>query len=177
MPVDKNWSLKNKWKFGVIGGKGTAAECYGTASEFNIDGLERDSDEDARTGTAGMTHHGGEFGAITANITLTAITKSVRMALLESVCSNVTINLTAIFENIRDNCETEVYTAQMRGIINKYPIGWQLSNEAAENEIIMGVNYFKEIFLDDTFTYDPDEIIWQVNDTNYWADIKTGLGV
>lgn len=177
MPAPPAYQVRNQWTYSLVGGGGSPANCFGTASELKIEGLEREVDSDRRPGAAGAIHYGGDFNPITATITLSSITDSLRSAVLESVCSNIVLAASAVFENARDACDIATYTVSMRGIVTKYPIGWQLSNELAKNELVIGVNSFSETWKGKQFTYDPDDLIWNWNGTNLWAARRTALGM
>lgn len=178
MPLPATYKIRNQWSWSMVGGNGSAASGTGTASEIEIDGLERDVDDERRPGAAGSIHYGGDFEPMTATITLTSMTDSLRLAAFESVCNNnVSITLSAVMENIRDTCDIATYSAMMRGIIIKYPIGWSLSNETAENELVLGINYFTDTWKSKAFIYDPDNMIWSWNGVNLWQARKEALGI
>lgn len=177
MPLPVEYKIKGQWTFSMVGGAATPANGTGVASKFNIDGLEREVDDERRSGAAGAINYQGDFNAMKATITLMGITDSLRQACMESVCSNVTFTLSAIAENKRDACDIATYTVTLRGIIIKYPIGWQFSNDTAENEIVLGVNFYEDSWKGKIFRYSPDEMIWSWNGTNLWEARKTGLGI
>lgn len=177
MPLQATYKIKNQWTWSMVGGASSPALGTGTASELNIEGLTRELDDERRPGAAGSVNYQGDFEAMTATITLTSITDSIRQAIFESVCSNVTLTVSAVAENLRDACDTGTYAITMRGVISKFPIGWQLGNDTAENEIIMGVNYYSDTWRGNVFIYDPDDFVWSWKGTNLWLARKNALGI
>ncbi|MBW4626538.1 MAG: phage major tail tube protein [Brasilonema octagenarum HA4186-MV1] len=177
MPLPIEYKIKGQWAVSMVGGGATPATFTGAASEFTIDGLEREADDDRRPGAAGAISYQGDFNAMKATIKLMGITDALRDACMESVCSNVTFTLSAVAENKRDACDIATFAATLRGIILKYPIGWQFKNETAENEIVLGVNYYQDVWKGKTFEYDPDNMLWNWKGTNLWAARKTALGM
>jgi hypothetical protein len=176
MALPATFRVQNQWSFSMVGGGGSPALGTGTASTFALSGLERESDSDRRPGAAGALFYGGDFNEVTATITLVSLTDSLRTAILESVCSNVTVTLSAIFEDVRDNCSIAAYTASMRGIITKYPM-FEFSSDRGEAELMIGVNRFEDAWKGKTWIYDPDNMIYSYNGVNLWADRKTALGI
>lgn len=177
MASPSTYETRGQWAWSIIGGSGTPAIATGTASEFTIEGLEREVDQDRRPGAGGALSYAGDFNPITATLSLMSITDGVRSAAMESVCSNATINASAVFQNTRDACDIGTYSISMRGILIKYPIGWKFSTDKGEVELVLGVNYYTETFKGKTFTYNPDEMEWIWNGTNLWANRKLALGV
>lgn len=162
----------------MSGGENDPADLTSVAKSIKLPALEREKDAEPRFGAAGAITYISSFKELECEMSLMGYTDSFHTACMRSVNKPISIIVTALGENVRDNSDIASLIITMRGPLIKFPTDISFeAQKVAEINLMMGVNYYRQVFKGATFEYDPDNMIWRVNTQNMWEARKTGLGI